>query len=392
MVERSGDGFCFGDSSISKFSKHGERYSGSKSFGLKLIFLFLLFSIFVVAFSNFVSADVISVNGGGDATGNVIVNPDSFIENFFNDVTYCGDGEIQDPNAYGVSEQCDDGNVVSGDGCSSTCQSEAVTPPDGGGGGGGGGGVSATNIVASPTEFNINLAVNTNVEQTVTVTNAGETQAAILVSQQGLDGHVILDTNNLTINAGQSQTFNVVFVATNETGIFTGKIIVGDKQILVSINVKTKLLLFDSNIVVLNKDFQVEQGGELKTLVTLLPMGDPERLDVTLNFVIKDFQNKVFLTKSETLLVEKRTELNRNFDTGILPTGDYVIGLSLVYPNGVAPSSAHFKVVSRSKSSLLGKIVIFLIILIILIIILIIVLMIIRRLRERRQRMQALSG
>lgn len=44
---------------------------------------------------------------------------------------YCGDGTLQ--SNY---EQCDDSNIVSGDGCSSTCQSE--TPPPTGGGGGGG--------------------------------------------------------------------------------------------------------------------------------------------------------------------------------------------------------------------------------------------------------------
>lgn len=349
---------------------------------------FLILMIFVMgfAFLHFASADVISINSGGDATGNVIINPDSFIENFFSGVTYCGDGVVQSPNDYGVSEQCDDGNVVSGDGCSSICETESTGGTGGTGGGGGGGGeVSTTNIVVSPLEFNLNLAVNTNIEKTVTVTNLGTTVASVIVGQQGLDANIILNTNNLTIQPGQSQTFNVIFVASNETGIFTGKIVIGDKQILVSLNVKTKLLLFDSNIVVLNKNFQVEQGNELKTLVTLLPMGDPERLDVTLNFVIKDFQNKVYLTKSETLLVEQRTELNRNFDTGILPTGDYVIGLSLVYPNGVAPSSAHFKVVSQTKTSLLGKIIIFLIMLILLVLIIIIILIILRRRKKKEE-------
>ena len=40
--------------------------------------------------------------------------------------TYCGDGEIQDPNDDGESEQCDDGNNQDGDGCSSTCQNETT--------------------------------------------------------------------------------------------------------------------------------------------------------------------------------------------------------------------------------------------------------------------------
>ncbi|MDP2930379.1 MAG: DUF4215 domain-containing protein [bacterium] len=46
-------------------------------------------------------------------------------------ITVCGNGIIES------GEQCDDSNTVSGDGCSSTCQAEAVTPPPVSGGAGG---------------------------------------------------------------------------------------------------------------------------------------------------------------------------------------------------------------------------------------------------------------
>ncbi len=49
---------------------------------------------------------------------------------------YCGDGILQ--QAFG--EQCDDGNNVSGDGCSATCQIESLQPTPGASSGGGGGG------------------------------------------------------------------------------------------------------------------------------------------------------------------------------------------------------------------------------------------------------------
>ena len=38
-------------------------------------------------------------------------------------VPVCGDG-VTTPGVNGTGEQCDDGNTVSGDGCSSTCQIE----------------------------------------------------------------------------------------------------------------------------------------------------------------------------------------------------------------------------------------------------------------------------
>ena len=244
------------------------------------------------------------------------------------------------------------------------------------GGGGGGGGIVTPNIEISPTEFDIELAVNTNIEKTITVKNLKNTVNTVGIRQSNLNNMILIPEPTLVLNPGETKSFNVVFIALNKTGIFTGKIIVGNKEIPVSINVRTKLLLFDSNIVVLNKDYLIPRGDELKTEVTLIPLGDENRLDVTLNYVIKDYDGKVYLTKSETLLVDKRIDFKRNFDTGILPLGQYVVGLELVYPNGVATSSAHFEVVEKIFS--LGSVVYYLIISILINAILIIILIISR--------------
>ena len=36
--------------------------------------------------------------------------------------TYCGDGAVQNPNAQGQNELCDDGNQNNNDGCNNSCQ------------------------------------------------------------------------------------------------------------------------------------------------------------------------------------------------------------------------------------------------------------------------------
>ena len=126
----------------------------------------------------------------------------------------------------------------------------------------------------------------------------------------------------------------------------------------------------------------------MRTQVTLIPMGEKERMDVTLNYVIKDYRGKTYLTKTETLLIDDKVEFKRNFATGALPLGKYIVGLELVYPNGVAPSSAHFEVTEKIPMSFFGKIVFFLIILIIIILILLIIILI---KRERDKKKQAVT-
>ena len=331
---------------------------------MKKLFVFLLLCIFIPL----VQADLISINSGGSE--NIIVNPGANIDGFFLG-SVCGDG------------------VCNSDETCLTCPADCgvcTTPDDGtGGGGGSGGGTTTPEIVVEPMEINIKLAVNTNREYEIEVENLEDYRITVDVSEENLGNMVILDKESLVIDGSDTKTLKVIFVALDKTGIYTGKIKIGNEEVLVSINIKTKLLLFDSNIVVLNKNYRVEQGKDLKTQVTLIPMGDDERLDVTLNYVIKDYDENIYLTKSETLLVEEQIDFKREFNTGLLPFGDYIVGLELIYPGGVAPSSAHFEVVGDVPRDFLSNIVFYLINLILLILILIIIILISRKIKERRR-------
>lgn len=341
---------------------------------LRVILLFVL----LISLSPILDADVISVNAGG--TGNIIINPNEFIEGFFFCVPQtCSDlgyscGTIVE--RCGTTLSC--GTCASGYTCTAgTCVADAVTPTNGAGPA-----APAVTISVDPTEINIDMAINTAVDRVISVTNLGSSSLTVSVSQQNLDNMVILGETSMTLAAGETKDLSVRFVAPGTPDTYTGKIIIGGKTVSVALNVKTKLLLFDSNIVVLNENYQVPQGQKLKTKVTLIPLGDKERLDITLNYEIKDYDGNIYLTKSETLLIEDKVEFKRNFDTGMLPLEKYIIGLELVYTGGVAPSSAHFEVIEPVVA--LGKLILFLIIAILIIAILILIILIVRYLKKKR--------
>ncbi len=306
--------------------------------------------------------------------------------------SFCGDGICnsleEDCSSCAADCGCSSGYTCTGGTC--VADEVPVTGDSGGDGGDGGGGEGVSlGIVLNQTEININLAINTNKEYFITVTNLGTSARSVSVSQQNLDNMVMFEETSFELGPGESRQLKIVFVALSQTGIFTGKIFIGGRQVLVSLNIRTKLLLFDSNIVVLNPDYLVEQGDDLKTKVTLIPMGDKDRLDVTLNYVIKDYNGKTYLTKSETLLVEEQMDFKRDFDTGKLPIDTYVVGLELVYPGGVATSSAHFEVIERT-SVFKGRVYLYLIIAILTVLILIVILLLIREIQKRRA--QRVSG
>lgn len=342
----------------------------------------LIVSILIIFVLSFVSADVVSVNSGG--SNQIVITPDAYVEGFFSCVpTTCS---LLGYTCGTWSDNC--GNTINCGSCPSgyacpfgTCA--AYVP---GGGGAAPPGVTIPKAVElSPTEFNIKMVINTNKPEIIKVTNPATMTKTYTVRQENLDTFVILENTSVTVQPGETKDFNVIFVAPSTPGIYAGKIVIGGQEILVTLNVRTQLLLFDSNIVVLNKDYKIAQGDKLRTKVTLVPLGDPERLDVTLKYSVRDYKDKVYLTKSETLLVQDKIDIYRDFDTGILPVGNYIVGLELIYSNGVAPSSAHFEIIEKKPVGIWAGIMIFLIMLIIIIILVIIGILIKRRLKEREE-------
>lgn len=336
----------------------------------------IIILIFICVFP-IVNAEIVSIDSGG---GMEIILDSGGAEEFFSCVPYtcadlgysCGTWD----NGCGGTLNC--GTCASGYTCSvGTCVAEEEAP------GADGGLVPSINIVLYPAEISLRMVINMAVDQEIKVTNLGISQVTVSVSQSGLENMVILNTTSLTLAVGETQVVNARFVAPSQPGIYTGRIIIGNKQALVILDVKTKFLLFDSNIVVLNEDYKVPRGENLKTQVTLIPLGDKERLDVTLNYVIKDYEGNVYLTQSETVLVEEQINFKREFSTGMLPLGRHIVGLELVYPGGIAPSSAHFEITGLLTKRFLAKIIFYLIIAIVIIGILVLLILIVKYAKKR---------
>jgi hypothetical protein len=235
----------------------------------------------------------------------------------------------------------------------SVSSGETEQPASGntGGGGGGGGATQAVSeagsaeIELNEEEVSLDLSFNSDKKKKVMITNVGDSIGSVKISQEGLDGIVTFSDTSFELAPLEQREIELVFTSHETPGVYVGKIIVNDKEILIMVNVKSELLLFDAMINIPSEDKQIKITEKLDSQVTLIPMGEQPRLDVTLNYVIKDFSGKTYLTESETILVDSQKTFKKSFNTDNLPRGDYVLALELIYPNGVATSSSNFEVV-----------------------------------------------
>ena len=224
------------------------------------------------------------------------------------------------------------------------------------GGGGGGGGVVAAKpvegISVDTKRVEMNMVVNSNKSRIITVKNNGKEQQTIQITSVNLNNMVIIPEKSFVLAPGESKDVKITFVAPNQTGVYTGKIYIAGQEVLVSLNSRSKELLFDAMIVVPDDKKTIYFGNNLDAQITLIPMGEDSRVDVTIHYIIKDYDGNTYLEESDTVLVDKQKDFSKQFSTKNLPTGNYVVALELIYPNGVATSSSYFEVAKKSALSM----------------------------------------
>ena len=259
----------------------------------------------------------------------------------------------------------------------------------GGGGGGGGGGAilgSAIDFSISPEDLNIVLVSGEIAEEEIVVTNTGRSALNINISVSGVENIVALNADHLNINPGESESV-IVSINAPESGIFAGKVVFQSgnirKDAFLTINVRSSDALFDVSLTVPDSDRYIRPGENLRSFISLLQVGDPDEVDVTVNYIIKNFDGETLLTESETFRVFRTKSYVKEFLTADLSLGDYVAGIEVIYPGGFATSSAHFTV-SDQIFLTTKEMIIMIISILFLLVILVIIISILRYKKSKR--------
>lgn len=127
--------------------------------------------------------------------------------------------------------------------------------------------------------------------------------------------------------------------------------------------------MFDVSLSVPEPSKVVLVGQDLRMFISLLQIGEIGEVDITVTYVIKDFESNVLFREGRILTIFEGNVIHEDYDEGStlfeeeetfvvlgeegfvkslstagLSPGDYVIGIEVVYPEGFVSSSARFTV------------------------------------------------
>ncbi|MEK6843801.1 MAG: SdiA-regulated domain-containing protein, partial [Nanoarchaeota archaeon] len=228
--------------------------------------------------------------------------------------------------------------------------------------GGGGAAVSTTTkgFDIDKNKISILLKQGETKSDYIKITNKENKKIRISISALEIEDLIKISEKDFDLEAGESKDIRIDFIAHEgipqelslSPGVYIGKIIVSgnniNKEILIAIEVESKLALFDVKISVPYKFTEIKPGDELLAEVKAFNLGRTGLVDVKAEYTIKDFNNNIILEESETLAIETQTSFVKRFSiSSNAEYGDYVIYVKIIYADSVATSSAAFKITQK---------------------------------------------
>ena len=196
------------------------------------------------------------------------------------------------------------------------------TPTSGGGGGGSGGGIGVLDfdygLEVEPESLYYEMTKNEAITDSLTFTNLMIFDQDVELQVSGVREFVDLEQEEFTLEQEEEKDIEVFVISGEELGTFTGNIGVQGNNtqidIPVIIGVESLNVLFDASIdLPLGLDL-ISPGDTLPTQITIFSVGSPRKVDVILNYYLKDMNNNIIWEKSETIAVEDQVSFETLFD------------------------------------------------------------------------------
>jgi len=263
---------------------------------------------------------------------------------------------LDDGEPCASASQCQGGFCCSSVCASSACPEAAAAAAAGGGDEGAAGGGffqlrQEKDYTINPNTIKVKLVLGETTEKTLIIENTGKTNVSISLDVETVKQYLSLSEDSVDLEIDESIRITLNFIGRN-VGSFVGRIITTAEGIIKSIpiivEVITELVLFDVKLDIPFEYSEVEPGSELKTQITLLNVGAPEKVDVFATYFIKDLRGNIVYEETETFAVEKQISYAKKLPIHkTTEPGSYVAIIEIRYVDSFAVSSQLFRVVER---------------------------------------------
>lgn len=263
-----------------------------------------------------------------------------------------------------IVERCGDGTCDGSETCSdcpADCGACPAAPAVAAAvGGGGGGGVSpkiTRDFSVDRSVIKIMVKQEEFFKTSIKIKNTEDiAQNFQLMLSNSLREFVVLSGDAFYLQAGEEKTIDLSFVSTNETepAVYTGNLEAATayktKQIPIIYSIKSKMVLFDVSLDIPAKYREILPREELLLQLTLFNLGGVGKTDVSVEYIIKDFEGNTIIEESNIVAVETQVSFSK---TIILPSdikpGEYVVIAQVKYDSSVGSSSVIFHIIEKEK-------------------------------------------
>lgn len=217
-------------------------------------------------------------------------------------------------------------------------------------------------------------------KKSIKVSNNGETRLNITGRIKNLEQFSFFSGNGteysfeLDVDETKEVEINFVIPDDQEPGVYPGQIVfTGDsieRTVLVVIEVESEEPLFDVKVEMLPEYKEVYPGGNVMAQLTIYNLGKIGRVDVDVEYGIKDLTGNVTVFEHETLAVETQVSIVKSLETpSTIEPDSYIFYAKVSYKDTIGPGSSMFKVIERPKIPLPLYLILIVILAIILVII-----------------------